>query len=144
MVLTPVVAGPAQQVRPSGWKLSVSPPPPKPRVVIAAVETRFCLAKEKNPRWKRDYTMKRNMRRSGAAVNLHYAEKHGYEFRMYCHGEGNGFAEAWLKVSVLEDLFTEAKRFDVPTYIMLIDSDVYVRKLANECLPISSFWVSLV
>jgi hypothetical protein len=106
-----------------------SPPPPQlePRVVIAVVETRFCEPVEKKPRWKNDYKHKRNMRRWGAAINLNYAKKHGYEFRMYCRGDSHGFANAWLKVSLLEGLFEEAKQFAVPSYVLLIDSDTYVR-----------------
>jgi hypothetical protein len=96
-------------------------------VVIAVVETRFCDPEEKKPRWKNDYRKKRNMRRWGAAINLDYSTRHGYDFRMYCYGDSHGFANAWLKVSLLESLFEEAKRFTVPTYVLLIDSDTYVR-----------------
>jgi len=99
----------------------------EPRVIIAVVETRFCNPREKKPKWPRDYNAKYNMRREGATINLDYTRRHGYDFRMYCQGDAKGFANAWLKVSVLESLFEEAAKLDKPSYILLVDSDVYIR-----------------
>ena len=104
----------------------------EPRVVLAVVETRFCNPREKKPKWPRDYNAKYNMRRQGTAINLDYTRRHGYDFRMYCQGDAKGFANAWLKVSVLESLFDEAAKLDSPTYILLIDSDVYIRATAMK------------
>ena len=99
----------------------------EPRVIVAVVETRFCNPREENPKWQRDYNAKYNMRRQGATINLDYTRRHGYEYRMYCEGDAKGFANAWLKVSVLESLFIEASKLGQPSYILLVDSDVYIR-----------------
>ena len=99
----------------------------QPNVILVMVETRFCLPEEKNPRWARDYRAKRLMRQQAAAINYKYAQEHGYEFRLYCHGNSNGFATAWIKVRILEALYQEAAARKEPTYILLVDSDVYMR-----------------
>lgn len=103
--------------------------PPPVTVVLAVVEDRFCLPEERRPRWKNDYKLKRMMRRSAAAINLHYAKRHGYIFRMYCQGDSRGFATAWLKVVALEQLFEEASARSGPTYVVLMDSDSFIRQV---------------
>eukprot|EP00039_Didymoeca_costata_P019554 m.337987 g.337987 ORF g.337987 m.337987 type:complete len:357 (-) comp18285_c0_seq1:1511-2581(-) len=99
---------------------------PAADTIIAVVETRFCLPEEKNPRWRGDYKAKRKMRRASAAINLQYARLHNYTFTLFCEGDSRGFASAWLKVRVLEELFLTAQRSNRPTYILLMDSDSFV------------------
>ena len=121
----PAAAAAATAAPPVAAAAAAAAPPPT--VILVMVETRFCTPAEKNPRWARDYRAKRTMRRQAAAINYEYARRHGYEFRMYCHANSNGFATAWIKVRILEALYEEAAARAGPTYILLVDSDVYMR-----------------
>ena len=46
---------------------------------------------------------------------------------MYCEGESGGFESAWLKVAVMQRMMHEAMAAAVPTYVLVIDSDAFMR-----------------
>ena len=106
--------------------------PANAKVVIATVETRLCSPPEKKPRWKNNYLKQVKMRNSGAAINLHYAQKHGYEYIVFCNGDARGATDAWLKVAALEWLVERAAREAVPTYLLLVDSDSVIRAMETR------------
>lgn len=104
----------------------------KANVLLATMENRFC-----NPglpgRWKKDHFRKVNMRKAAAALNLHYADLHGYTFTMFCDLLiENGTAEAWGKIKALKYLMQLAKQQQYPTYVVVLDSDAYFHAMYME------------
>ena len=63
------------------------------------------------------------------AINLHYAQKHGYEYVMFCEGNVRNMSAAWLKVAAMEWLVERARAQQTPTYILFLDSDAFVRAM---------------
>ena len=63
------------------------------------------------------------------AINLHYAQKHGYEYIMFCETNGTSVDSPWLKVAAMEWLAQRAMARGIPTYILILDSDAFVRAI---------------
>lgn len=98
---------------------------PYTNVFVGVVESRFC-----EPGSSSHQTNEFKMRKSAAALNLHYAEIHGYEFVMFCDLKMvNGTAEAWAKPLAMKHLMKLAKNRTEPSYIVLLDSDAYIRAM---------------
>ena len=104
-------------------------PRSKAAVVIATVETRFCLGAANLERSMNNYATMMKVRNYGAAINLHYAQKHGYEYIVFCEGDTHNVSSAWLKVAAMEWLVRRASVQETPTYILMLDSDAYVRAI---------------
>lgn len=85
------------------------------KVVIATVETRAC-----QPMWHDVHT------KNAIAINLFYAQKHGYEYRIYCDVTHHSVRAEWAKVAMVARLLEEAKNGIEPVFYLILDSDAYI------------------